>query len=166
MSTRARILIENNERNLNINDIIEPIEQTNLYIHSDGNPNHLFKWLEPFLKSEGAKARANHNNYLMAWICSHYCINEMAKYIFAFYEVQGIKNIDKFLNYYEPKGKDILKLKDFRGIGIDDYIGGFDIDYNYIITPIISNKQKLEEIGFKIYVCDTYFKIIEIKEVI
>ena len=130
MSTRAIIMYADKK------DEIDH-EAINLYIHSDGYPEGVKRWLIPFLESEGAQSRINDKSYLFSWLLTHYNINYMLRYCLRFEGKTFAEEMEKRDNY-EPKGKDILKARHFAGSGIVEGLG-YEEEFIYVISPVFEN---------------------------
>ena len=137
---------------LGISDETPLVKEGNkIYIHSDNYPSFALPNLFEFLNSKGAKARSNDSEYLSAWFVAHNAVNVLLAFCVERPEGLEYQRLSEFLREYVPKGEDILKTDDFRGIGLENslYDGA---DYTYVIIP--------DADGFRIFIYGYRFNFI------
>lgn len=195
MSTRGTVIFAEREfLNMGKLSEKELYYEQSIYIHSDMYPSGALPRLVEFLTTQGAKSRAFDSSYLGAWFVG-FIVNKQTlgnmEWDYDEPQEDGFKLIDeirkdlttakrklkkfveenkeKHIRAYQVRnamGLDTNKLmkkcRDFNGIGL--WMGlNNDCDYTYVIIP--KGERFLREVTFKIYIYDSNYEFIELKEV-
>ena len=162
MSTHALILIVDES----LGDSLTPENLKNLggipsvYIHADGYPSFMLKFLREFLKLPASISRRWDAPYLLGGLISYYNIDEMSPFLIDFERLEGREMTTKERREHQRAYKfnkiDFYYFSEWRGIGVYPF-NSVEVDYIYIIT---SNNSK-DAPYFNIYVLDGFdFKFI------